>query len=83
LRSARLPTRNGTRRSPGAKTAPLRFTCQSEIATDCFDVDLKDGHALGDRILVTPAEIVRALESAYDMSLIAGYRLTHGTVRLR
>ncbi|AQH03279.1 hypothetical protein [Caballeronia cordobensis] len=60
-----------------------RLTTLSEIATDCFDVDFKDDHALDDRILVKPADIVRALESAYDMGLIAGYHLTHGKTRAR
>ncbi|BBU31473.1 hypothetical protein BTHE68_52070 [Burkholderia sp. THE68] len=60
-----------------------RMNTLSEIAADCFDVDFERGGALGDGILVKPMDIVRALESAYDMGLIAGYQLTHGTLRAR
>jgi hypothetical protein len=60
-----------------------RLSTLSEIATDCFDVDFKDDHTFDDRIFVKPTDIVRALESAYDMGLIAGYQLTHGAGRSR
>jgi|ERR1700761_9818716 hypothetical protein len=55
-----------------------RLNVLSEIATDCFDVDT---YALTPelpdlRVPVRPVDIVRALESAYDMGLIAGYHLT-------
>ncbi|SAK80961.1 hypothetical protein AWB80_05135 [Caballeronia pedi] len=59
-----------------------RMTTLSEIAADCFDVDFH-GDAFGKGILVKPLDIVRALENAYDMGLIAGYRLTQGTGRGR
>jgi hypothetical protein len=55
-----------------------RLTTLSEIATDCFDVDFRSGDALDDRIAAKPIDIVRALESAYDMGLVAGYHLTRG-----
>ncbi|CAD6535347.1 hypothetical protein [Paraburkholderia metrosideri] len=55
-----------------------RLSTLSQIATDCFDVDT---YALNPelpdlRVPVRPADIVRALENAYDMGLIAGYHLT-------
>jgi hypothetical protein len=54
-----------------------RLSILSEIATDCFDVDT---YALNPelpdlRVPVRPVDIIRALESAYDMGLIAGYHL--------
>jgi len=52
-----------------------RICTLSEIAADCFDVDMLDADAPERRVLVTPADIVRALESAYDMGLVAGYQL--------
>lgn len=50
----------------------------SAIATDCLNVDTfaLDANQPEIRIAVKPADIVRALESAYDIGLIAGYRLT-------
>jgi hypothetical protein len=57
--------------------AEERLSILSEIATDCFDVDT---YALNPelpdlRVPVRPADIARALETAYDMGLIAGYHL--------
>jgi hypothetical protein len=48
------------------------------IATDCLNVDTfaLDANQPEIRIAVKPADIVRALESAYDIGLIAGYQLT-------
>ena len=55
-----------------------RVSVLSEIATDCFDVDtfFLDAQQPDMRVTVRPVDIVRALESAYDMGLIAGYHLT-------
>jgi hypothetical protein len=55
-----------------------RLNTLSEIATDCFDVDtLSLNPEKPDlRVMVRPVDIARALESAYDMGLIAGYQLT-------
>ncbi|MFM0228020.1 hypothetical protein [Paraburkholderia dipogonis] len=55
-----------------------RLSILSEIATDCFDVDTYSlNPELPDvRVPVRPVDIVRALENAYDMGLIAGYQLT-------
>ncbi|MDR7006194.1 hypothetical protein [Paraburkholderia strydomiana] len=53
-----------------------RLYTLSEIAADCFNVDFPKADAPEHCVLVRPADIVRALESAYDMGLIAGYQLT-------
>ncbi|AUT71333.1 hypothetical protein [Paraburkholderia hospita] len=59
-----------------------RLCTLSEIAADCFDVDLLDADAPEQRVLVKPADIVRALESAYDVGLVVGYQLTRsGRIR--
>jgi hypothetical protein len=59
-----------------------RLCTLSEIAADCFDLDLLDADAPEQRVLVKPADIVRALESAYDVGLIVGYQLTRsGKIR--
>lgn len=59
-----------------------RLSTLSEIAADCFDVDLPDADAPEQRVLVKPADIVRALESAYDVGLVVGYQLTRsGRIR--
>ena len=59
-----------------------RLYALSEIAADCFNVDFLDADAPEYRVSVKPVDIVRALESAYDMGLIAGYQLTRsGTLR--
>ncbi|BCZ81662.1 hypothetical protein SB861_09540 [Paraburkholderia sp. SIMBA_049] len=59
-----------------------RLSTLSEIAADCFDVDLLDADAPEQRVLVKPADIVRALESAYDVGLVVGYQLTRsGRIR--
>ena len=54
-----------------------RLSILSEIATNCFDVETCAlNPELPDlRVAVRPVDIVRALESAYDMGLIAGYHL--------
>lgn len=55
-----------------------RLQTLSEIATDCFDVDtfLLDAEMPDLHVTVRPIDIARAMESAYDMGLIAGYQLT-------
>lgn len=55
-----------------------RLQTLSEIATDCFDVDtfLLDPGMPDLHVTVRPIDIARAMESAYDMGLIAGYQLT-------
>lgn len=55
-----------------------RLVNLNEIATDCFKVEpfALDEKRPELRIAVKPANIVRALESAYDLGLIAGYQLT-------
>jgi hypothetical protein len=59
-----------------------RLCTLSEIAADCFDVDFLDADAPEQRVLVKPADIVRALESAYDVGLVVGYQLTRsGRIR--
>ncbi|MGF6645770.1 hypothetical protein [Paraburkholderia sp. GAS82] len=54
-----------------------RLSILSEIATDCFDVETcaLNPELPDSRVAVRPVDIVRALESAYDMGLIAGYHL--------
>jgi hypothetical protein len=59
-----------------------RLCALSEIAADCFNVDFLDANTPEFHVSVKPEDIVRALESAYDMGLIAGYHLTRsGTLR--
>ncbi|MFL9991243.1 hypothetical protein PQR34_07035 [Paraburkholderia sediminicola] len=55
-----------------------RLNTLSEIATECFDVDtfFLSPEMPDLRVAVRPVDIARALESAYDMGLIAGYHLT-------
>ncbi|SAK92300.1 hypothetical protein AWB76_06798 [Caballeronia temeraria] len=53
-----------------------RLCTLSEIAAECFNVDVLNADAAECRVSVRPVDIVRALESAYDMGLIAGYQLT-------
>jgi hypothetical protein len=55
-----------------------RLVNLNEIATDCFNVKpfALDAKRPEIHIAVKPANIVRALESAYDLGLIAGYQLT-------
>jgi hypothetical protein len=58
-----------------------RLNTLSEIATDCFDVDTfcLDPEMPDLRVTVRPVDIARAMESAYDMGLIAGYQLTRSS----
>jgi hypothetical protein len=55
-----------------------RLISLNEIAMDCFNVDnfALDANQPEVRIVVKPADIVRALETAYDIGLIAGFQLT-------
>jgi len=55
-----------------------RLISLNAIATDSFNVEpfALDANQPEIRIAVEPADIVRALESAYDIGLIAGYQLT-------
>ena len=55
-----------------------RLISLNEIATDCFHIEpfALDAKWPDVRIALKPADIVRALESAYDLGLIAGYQLT-------
>jgi hypothetical protein len=55
-----------------------RLISLNEIATDFFSIDTfaLDANQPEIRVAVKPADIVRALESAYDIGLIAGYHLT-------
>ncbi|MFM0739848.1 hypothetical protein PQQ51_21625 [Paraburkholderia xenovorans] len=55
-----------------------RFNALSEIANDCFGIDAfarLPGVQDSRDVAVRTADIVRALESAYDIGLIAGYHL--------
>jgi hypothetical protein len=56
-----------------------RLISLNDIATDCFNVDTfaldADHPDIG--VTVKPADIVRALETAYDIGLIAGYQMAH------
>lgn len=55
-----------------------RLISLDKIATDCFHVGpfALDAKWPDVRVAVKPADIVRALESAYDLGVIAGYQLT-------
>jgi hypothetical protein len=53
-----------------------RFSTLSEIAHDCFGVEPFPSDQTEARYVVCAESIARALESAYDIGLIAGYRLT-------
>jgi hypothetical protein len=55
-----------------------RLVTLSEIANDCFGIEClaPQAEARDARyVLVHAGSILRALESAYDIGLIAGYRL--------
>jgi hypothetical protein len=62
-----------------------RLNVLSEIATEHFDVDTFSSNPVPPETCVTVRveDIVRALESAYDMGLIAGYHLTRSARALR
>jgi hypothetical protein len=53
----------------------------SEIANDCFGVDAFSScvDRANARYAVCAESVVRALESAYDIGLIAGYRLSQAS----
>jgi hypothetical protein len=59
-----------------------RLNILSEIAADCFDVNGLEAEAASaeTRVDVRVADLVRALESAYDVGLVAGYRLVRSQV---
>jgi hypothetical protein len=54
-----------------------RLVTLREIAHECFGVETfsLSGQAPDAPVVVSAESIVRALESAYDIGLIAGYRL--------
>ncbi|MDR7006175.1 DUF6900 domain-containing protein [Paraburkholderia strydomiana] len=55
-----------------------RLNVLSEIAEECFEVNelSSDCSERETRLSVRVSDIVRALESAYDVGLIAGYHLS-------
>ena len=55
-----------------------RLISLNEIAMDCFNVGTFALNATQPEIcvVVKPTDIARALETAYDIGLIAGYQLT-------
>lgn len=58
-----------------------RLSTLGEIAHDCFGVETfpRGSDQAGARYVVCAESIARALESAYDIRLIAGYRLSRAT----
>ncbi|MFL9991222.1 hypothetical protein PQR34_07150 [Paraburkholderia sediminicola] len=67
-----------TTNTSASMSAPTdeRLNTLSEIAHDCFGVETFPSDQTEARYVVCAESIARALESAYDIGLIAGYRLT-------
>jgi hypothetical protein len=72
-----------TLNAPARTTAPTdeRLNTLSEIANDCCGVDaFRSCTDRADaRYVVCADSVVRALESAYDIGLITGYRLSQAS----
>lgn len=58
-----------------------RLSTLAEIAHDCFGIETFPcgSDQGGARYLVCAESIARALDSAYDIGLIAGYRMSRAT----
>jgi hypothetical protein len=62
------------------ETTDERLHTLSEIAHDCFGIEtFSTTDQTQARYVVCAASIARALESAYDIGLITGYRLNRAT----
>ncbi|MFM0339994.1 hypothetical protein [Paraburkholderia fungorum] len=72
-----------TPNAPARITAPTdeRLNTLREIVNECFGVDaLTSATDRADaRYVVCAENVVRALETAYDIGLIAGYRLSQAS----
>jgi hypothetical protein len=68
---------------PARTTAPTdeRLNTLSEIANDCFGIDAFPSCTgrTDARYVVCSDSVVRALESAYDIGLITGYRMSQAS----
>jgi hypothetical protein len=73
---ARIMTQNLSENMPAPTDE--RLSTLGEIAHDCFGVEIFPcgSDKAGARYLVCAESIARALENAYDIGLIAGYRLS-------